>query len=191
MAPYTSGQAPAQGGAAGGNPSAAKSGIPVWLIVLLVVLVMIVAIVAILGVLAVVGVRKYLSAAKTAEALNGVNQIALDADRVYAEDGKLCESASSPVPASITQVSGKKYLSAVSDWEVDKSKHAGFDCLKFTMEAPQYYQYDYKKTPTGFVAFARGDLDGNGVASEFSKSGKLMGTSLVLDTEVTQKNPTE
>jgi Tfp pilus assembly protein PilE len=165
---------------------------PVWLIVLLAVLAVVVLIVGLLGVLAYVGVRKFIGLAKTAEATTNVNQMATDVDRAFATDGTLCESASLPVPASMSAVTGKKYMSTPSDWELDKVKHGGFACLEFSMMSPQYYQYDYKKTgPAGFTAFARGDLDGNGVTSEFSQSGRVTGGLLVIDTTITQKNPTE
>jgi len=165
---------------------------PVWLIVLLAVLAVIVLIIGLLGVLAYVGVRKFIGAAKTAEAVNNVNQMAMDVDRAFAADKTLCDSASLPVPASMSAVTGKKYMSAPSDWELDKVKHAGFDCIGFSMMDPQYYQYDYKKIdPTHFTAFARGDLDGNGVTSEFSRSGRVAGGLLVMDAAITQKNPTE
>jgi type IV pilus assembly protein PilA len=180
MAPYT----PAQ--------TAPAKGMPLWLIVLLAVLGVVLLIVAVLGVLAYVGVRKYVAASKSAEAMVSINQMALDVDHAFAEDATLCDSASSPVPASISAVAGKKYMSTPAEWEVDKGKHAGFDCIKFSMMDPQYYQYDYKRTgPTGFTVFARGDLDGNGVTSEFSKSGRVAGGFLVMDADITQKNPTE
>jgi type IV pilus assembly protein PilA len=174
------------------QPQQPKSGFPVWAIVLIIVLLLVVAIVGILAVLAVTGVRRYTMLAKTAEAMSSVNAMAHEAEVAYTENGAVCDSASAPVPAAISQVSGKKYMSSTSDWEADKAKNAGFACLKFEMSVPQYYQYDYKKTATGFTALAHGDLNGDSVTSEFSLSGHTSGTSgLTLDTSVKQTNPTE
>ena len=170
----------------------AKSGMPVWLIVLLVVLLFVIAIIGILAVLAVTGVRKYISASKNAEAMSNVYMIASDGESAFAADTKLCDSASTPVPASIKDVSGKKYMSSPSDWTVDSAKHAGFACLKFEKSDPQYYQYDYKKTgPGDFTALARGDLNGDGVTSEFAMSGHVAGGTVTLDSSVKQTNPSE
>ena len=88
-----------------------RKGMPAWLIVLLAGVGVIVLLVGTMGVLAWVGVRKYIAAAKTAEAVNTVNQIALAARTAYEEDA-FCDSASSPVPASMSSVKGIKYMSA-------------------------------------------------------------------------------
>jgi len=168
-----------------------KSGMPGWLIGLLVALLLIILLVAVMAVLAMVGVRKYIGAAKTTEAMAGVREMAADAQTAFDEDMKLCDSASAPVPPSIALVSGRKWMSSPSDWDTDSAKHAGFACLKFQQFVPQYYQYDYKRTGDAFTAIARGDLDGDGVTSEFSLSGRVVGTTLMVDPTATQKNPTE
>ncbi len=175
----------------GDNANQNKSGMPGWLIALLVTLGLIVVLGAILGLLAWMGVRRYLKAAKSAEALNTVGMIGTDAATAYAADMKLCKSATQPVPVSLTAVKAKKYMSTLTDWTRDPAD-AGFTCLKFSMEYPQYYQYDYKlTTPTSFQASGHGDLDGNGVASEFTMNGHVVAGAVVLDPSVTQKNPEE
>lgn len=159
-----------------------KSGMPVWAIVLIVVVLFVIAIIGILAALAIHGVHRYTTLSKTAEATSSVNSMASDAEREYEADAKICDSASSPVPKSITDVKGKKYMSSPTDWTADSTKNAGFSCIKFEMSFPQYYQYDYKKTGAdGFQAIAHGDLDGNGVTSEFSMSGKVTGGVVTLE----------
>ena len=80
-----------------------------------------------------------------------------------------------------------KYQSKASDWTVDQATNAGFACLKFSLEMPQYYMYSYALTGTGaaagdsFTASAQGDLDGNGVTSLFSIQGQI-GPSYTLMT---------
>ncbi len=168
-----------------------RKGVPAWPIVLLVSIGLVVLMVSVLGILAVAGVRKYINASKTAEAVNSVTTMALSANRAFESDHKLCESASSPVPASMSMVAAKKYMSTPADWDADRTKHAGFACIDFSMSFPQYYQYDYKKTGAGsFSAIAHGDLDGNGVTSEFSQSGRVVGGAITLDTLV-RKNESE
>lgn len=174
------------------QPPPQKSGFPTWLIILLSVGLFVIALIGILAVLAISGVRKYISASKTAEAQVTVRTLAMDADTAFAADGKLCDSASAPVPTTMAAVSAKKYLSSPSDWSADAAKNAGFACLKFEKSEPQYYQYDYKKSgPSEFAAVAHGDLDGNGVTSEFKLTGQVVGTTVNIAPTVMETNPQE
>lgn len=184
------------------QPQQPKSGASTAVIVIVIVLGCIVVFGGILAVLAIFGVRSYLAAAKSAEAINGVGTIARMAESSYSEENPetLCASATQPVPDSITMVAGKKYQSTTVEWSRDAATNAGFSCLKFDMSMPQYYQYDYKTSGSasrqapgdGFRAIAKGDLDGDGNASEFSLAGKIdPSKTLVLETTVTQVNPKE
>ncbi len=180
---------------------APKKGMPTWLIVVLVVVAFAVVLLGTMGVLATFGVRKYLAAAKGAEALNGVRQIAMSAQSSYDPargPAALCSSASSPVPSSIAAVTGKKYQSSPSDWQVDAPTKGGFACLGFEMTAPQYFQYDYRLVGKGtdvgdeFHAIARGDLDADGITSVYDLSGKIASPDhLVLATAPVVTNPNE
>jgi type IV pilus assembly protein PilA len=159
------------------------------LIELLIVLV----IVGILAVLATYGVRKYMANAKTAEARNSVGQMARDAAAHYELESMpggvlgggssavvsrgLCASAAAMVPAA--PPGGKKYQSAISEWNAGSATNAGFACLHFTMDQPQYYSYGYTSTGTAgakgdtFTCLANGDLNGDGVLSSFSITGQI------------------
>jgi type IV pilus assembly protein PilA len=144
----------------------------------LIELMIVVAIVGVLAVLATYGVRKYIANAKSAEATNGLGQVAANASMTYAVQLRLCKSASASVPATIGAVAGKKYQSTASEWNVDSNGGSGFACLRFTMDAPQYYQYGYVSPATGqvgdsFVATANGDLDGDGIESTFQIMGSV------------------
>jgi type IV pilus assembly protein PilA len=166
-----------------------SSGFLVWIVVLVVAIPLLVAIVGVFASLAIYGVRKYLVNAKTAEARNSVGQLAKDAVTAFARDGKLCPSASSPVPADVPR--GAKYLASPSEWEVDKAAHAGFACLQFSLSDPQYYQYDYKSTPTGFTITAHGDLNGDGDTSTFALEGHVSGGDINVAPNITETNPEE
>lgn len=170
-------------------PASQRSSFPTWLVVMLVIFGVFVLIAGTLGVLAYAGFRRYVTESKAAEATNDVGAISRAANQAY-EDGetssfggtstrRLCGSASNPVPASMSNVSGKKYASTTSDWTADTAPYAGFPCLKFSIDEPQYYQYDYQRTGGGstpgdsYKAIAHGDLDGDGVTSEFSLGGAI------------------
>ncbi len=115
---------------------------------------------------------------------------------VVTHDPGLCGD-STPVPASITQIRGKKYQPSAADYESGDDS-TGWACLDFSMEDPQYYQYQYQYlgglsaghpgvvlphggspkglSPTSaWAAVARGDLNGNGVTSWFVLNGAIEG----------------
>lgn len=166
------------------------------LIVVIVLVVLIVPVIGVLATLSIYGTRKYIATAKTAEARNTLGMIAKDAVVAYERevaDGKrrVCPSASAPVPADRTMVSGKKYMSSTAEWQADSAADAGFACLRFEMSMPQYFQYQYEATPTGFVARARGDLNGDGVFSTFEINGRIVGDRLVVSPAILETNPFE
>jgi type IV pilus assembly protein PilA len=155
----------------------------------------VVAIVGILAVLAAYGVRKYVTNAKTAEARSSLGSIARDEAAAFERESmastvlamkttanrsrRMCPSASATVPATSASIQGKKYQSTVKEWNVDEGTNAGFACLKFEMDQPQYYLYSYSITGSGynagdsFVAAAQGDLNGDGVLSLFQITGSV------------------
>jgi type IV pilus assembly protein PilA len=163
----------------------------------LIELMIVVAIVGILAVLAIYGVRKYLANAKTAEARNSIGQMAKDAAAAFEKESMqstvlalgtsaafsraLCKSASVSIPAAAASIAGKKYQSDPKEWNTDAIGNSGFACLKFSMDQPQYYMYNYASPGTGsagdtFTALANGDLNGDGTLSTFSITGSVNGS---------------
>ena len=174
------------------NPIA-KKGMGTLAIVLIVLVVLAVPGLGIFGVLGIYGVRKYIANAKVAEARNALGQMAKDAVMAYegGEPRRLCPSATAKVPVDWQMISARKYQSTTAEWNADEARNAGFSCLKFEMSAPQYFQYGYAATATGFVITARGDLDGDGQLSTFTIEGKLEGDRLVVAPQITETDPEE
>jgi type IV pilus assembly protein PilA len=158
----------------------------------LIELMIVVAIIGILAVLAIYGVRKYIANAKTAEARNSLGQIGKDSQTAYERESMasavlaaggttavlraLCLSDTVTIPGAITSVKGQKYQSQQAegkDWNNGSATNIGFYCLKFSMQAPQYYMYGYVSAVTNFSATANGDLNGDGVASTFQLYGNV------------------
>lgn len=135
----------------------------------------------ILAALSIYGVRRYLSSAKTTEAKNTVGAIARSAVVAYERHGKLCDSVEA-VPATVP--SGRRFQPTPSDW-------SGFACLGFTMTVPHHYQYAYTRTADGFVVTARGDIDGDGVFSEFSQYATVRNGSVILHDKLIVKDEFE
>jgi type IV pilus assembly protein PilA len=177
----------------------------------------VVAIVGILAVLAIYGVRKYIANAKTAEARNSLGQIGKDSATAFEKESMaatvlgegvstavgraLCITAAPTVPGTIAGVQGKKYQSSQApgaDWQAQNATNGGFACLKFGMQAPQYYMYSYISDSTAttqgtkFTAMANGDLNGDGIASSFQLFGTVDGNSqLVSSPNIQETNPEE
>jgi type IV pilus assembly protein PilA len=165
----------------------------------------VVAIIGVLAALAIYGVRKYLANAKSAEARTAVGRIAKDAASAWERETMaagtmalagvgdiaraLCDDAAR-VPTDVPQ--NQKYQSTPGDWRT-----GGWPCLRFSMDGPQYYSYTYiQDTATTFTALAEGDLNANGINSEFRMTGAVLtdteGESLLtLSPSITELNPDE
>ncbi len=185
----------------------------------LIELMIVVAIVGILAVLAIYGVRKYLANAKTAEARNVLGQMGKDQSTEFEKESMpgtvlsvgssaasshgLCITPTNPVPAAMTAIQGKKYQSdsaSGNDWQADgTTPRKGFPCLKFSMDAPQYYQYNFTSDATAttmgatWSGQAQGDLNGDGVVfSLFTLGGSVNPTlAFNLAPNIVELNPEE
>ena len=170
----------------------------------LVELMIVVAIVGILAALAIYGVSKYVKNAKTAEARDALGRMAKDAVTAYQKETmaptvlsaggvtaiahQLCESAAA-VPATVP--AGAKYQSQPSDWA-----GAGWSCLKFTMNEPQYYQYDYNSpnpadAAATFECVATGNLDGDSDNSTFKLIGAVQNRTATYAPSISESSPEE
>jgi type IV pilus assembly protein PilA len=192
----------------------------------LVELMIVVAIIGVLAALAIYGVKRLLNSAKSSEAKNTIGAIARGGTAAYERETTASEivgegsssaaashavcgvTGSGPVPASMAAVKGTKYQpnSAVGQDFNTGDDLNGWKCLKFSMSAPIYYQYNYTTTAVlttgtpaaftgeGFEASAQGDLNGDGaVFSQFARTAqvnKATGT-IVLATQVYVKNEDE
>jgi type IV pilus assembly protein PilA len=158
-----------------GYPPPKSSGVPGYVIAIIVV-VLVLPVLGILASLGIYGTRRYLQNAKTAEAKNTVGAIARAAVGAFERerpDGvsyQLC-GESSAVPREVP--AGRKYMPAPGDFDGDE--RTGWKCLKFTIETPIYYQYQYRRSnfigrnaaDVVFQAVAIGDLDADGTHSTF------------------------
>ncbi len=177
----------------------------------LVELMIVVAIIGVLAALAIYGVSRYLRNAKTAEARSAIGAMAKGNISFYnAEQGVtgvipegtdagvtrvICDTGSvnRPMPASVP--TGTKYQTKMADWS-DGSAGKGWPCLKFSMEQPQYFQYDYSasgyNTATAtFTAFASGDLNGDGKTSRFTYAGAVQSGKVTMAPAIAEVNPDE
>jgi type IV pilus assembly protein PilA len=192
-----------------------KKGLHGCVIALIVAVALCVVLVPIFAALGIYGMRKYLAAAKTAEAKNSIGAITRAAVYAYEREAysnelipsgastvslhKLCKSAT-PVPRAVPK--GVKYQPSSApgaDFQVGDAE-TGWPCLKFSMMQPMYYQYMYETgvgsgksgaTASGFEASAKGDLDGNGVTSFFGRGATVRNGQIVVSTEIVIENEFE
>lgn len=158
----------------------------------LIELMIVVAIIGVLAALAVYGVTRYLASSKTAEARNALGRLGKDVTSAYEGENmdttvltlkgstaisrRLCKT-STKVPAADGAIKGKKYQSDPGEW-VGADKETGWTCLKFSMQDPQYYQYEYislggSAADVTADSIAHGDLDADGALSTFKLAGKI------------------
>jgi type IV pilus assembly protein PilA len=177
----------------------------------LVELMIVVAIIGILAALAIYGVRRYLTNAKTGEARTNLGRLAKDAVSAWERENmnpallqagsnagvvnQLCPNAAAPVPAAVP--AGQKVQPNPASWTA-----AGWNCLRFSIDTPIYYQYNYvaqnpaNPANAAFVASATGDLNGDAaVFSNWSYSGAILagnpGVMRLAPTMVEPANPEE
>jgi type IV pilus assembly protein PilA len=171
----------------------------------LVELMIVVAIIGVLAALAIYGVRKYIANAKSAEARMTIGRIAKDASAAYNREQTsgsvltaggtanianiLCASALAPVPAAVPKA--QKVQSSPAEWSAG-SQTVGWACLRFSMQDPQYYQYNYTSaTAADFAAIATGDLNGDDVLSTFTLAGKVQSGVVNIAPNIAEVNPEE
>lgn len=138
--------------------SEGKKGVPVWVWIIVAVPVLVSAL-GIMSALAIYGVRKYMLNAKQVEARTALVVWANGLASCGQRDGHL-PPTSTPVPANLSDVQGKMWHSAPTDWS-----EPAYSCAGFNMPEPQYFQYQWQlSTPNEGAAHAVADLDGDGIA---------------------------
>jgi type IV pilus assembly protein PilA len=178
----------------------------------LIEMMIVIAIVGVLAVLAVYGVRKYVANARTAEARNALGQIATDAAAAVERERSqtvivavatnatvalgFCSTAANTVPAGGVSATPKnrKYQSAASEWAAG-SATTGWQCLKFQIEEPQAFEYEYSSVPSAsngnFAGIAHGDLNGDGLRSTLLVSGSAVAGAVSISPNIQETNPEE
>ncbi len=165
------------------------------------------ALVAILSTLGMYGLAKYVRHTKTAEAIASVEAVATGAalyfnssDSTQPTGTKLEAMRASrhfppasrgSVPVDPTDVQGKRYKSAMSDWLGSPWRE-----IRFSIPQPQFYAYSFEADGAGSaakaIATARGDLDANGVWSIYRLAVQPDDTTTaVVSSTLERTNPEE
>src|SRR5690606_10976108 len=102
---------------------------------------------------------------------------------------------STPVPALLASVKSAKYQSSPADWNTGDTD-TGWRCLRFTMDGPQYFRYQYLTADaSNFTARAQGDLDGDDNPSTFDLAGTILHVSgeqaVTIAPAIAETNPEE
>lgn len=147
-------------------------------------LMIVVAIIGILAAVAIPAFMKYIRKAKTSEARQQLEKMSAGA-RTYFLDEQILPGQIRPLPpqfpgtqaatpAATCCVAGvQKCVPDASDWTT-----ATWNALKFSMDDPHYYRYEFVSEGTNvdaqFTARALGDLDCDGVLSTFEVFGGVL-----------------
>ena len=145
--------------------SEGKKGVPVWVWIIVAVPVLVSAL-GIMSALAIYGVRKYMLNAKQGEARTALVVWANGLAACGQRDGHL-PPTSTAVPASLSDVQGKMWHSAPTEWS-----EPAYRCAGFSMPEPQYFQYQWElSSPNEGAVRAVADLDGDGIADAALRVG--------------------
>ena len=151
----------------------------------LIELMIVVAIIGILAAVAIPAFMKYMRKSKTTEATQGIKKIYDGARSYYLEENTARGTGAIiakqfPVTAAITPATkccssaGGKCAPAPSEWD---DAAGSWNALKFSMEDPFYFQYEYVSSGTDttsqFTARALGDLDCDGTFSTFEMAASI------------------
>jgi len=172
----------------------------------LVELMIVVAIIGVLAALAIYGVSRYFANAKTAEAKNTIGAISRAASAAFEREiataeilapgaggsqssHALCKSTGYPIPATVPV--GNKINPDPANYSQD-AQDEGWTCMRFSLDQPIIYQYNYRQGSgyvvaaapdpgaNGFEASATGDLDADGTYAYFARGGSIDTTTGTL-----------
>ncbi len=142
----------------------------------LIELMIVVAIIGVLAPVAITAFMKYISRSKTTEAMEGVKKI-YEGARAYFMEEANSQGSTTPIakqfPDSADRTPTDKCCSQTGEkCQPDADQWSGaWQSLKFAMEDPHYYQYQYTGSATAFTAHAFGDLDCDDTLSTFEMVG--------------------
>ena len=112
----------------------------------------------------------------------------------------MCGAATKTVPADKGSIKGVKYQSSTVNGEDfhGGTVTAGWKCLGFSLDAPQYFMYNYTATiddkvadNNKFSSIAEGDLNGDDNLSKFERAGIVRNGEIVLSPSIAETNPEE
>ena len=166
----------------------------------LVELMIVVAIIGVLAALAIYGVSRYLKHSKTAEATRNLGSIETGSKNQFQQETdtsgtgagpfvhQFCTPATAKVPSTGVPAAKKEKVVA-TEWDAST-----WQCLKFSINEPQFYAYNYNSAGTGtaatYTATAEGDLDGNTTTSlfELKGAGSTTGDAQRLSLKITNED---
>lgn len=149
----------------------------------LIELMIVVAIIGILAAVAIPAFLKYVKTSKTVEATTNIRKV-YDGEIAYYDEERVTSLGivmtkyfmdTDPQPATVSGVF-PGINKATGNWE-----GANWTAIKFGADSPVQYQYEANAAGAGtaasFTAYARGDLDGDGSQSLFTRVGSVNSAS--------------
>ena len=157
----------------------------------LVELMMVVVILGVLAAVAIPSFSRYVRRSKTAEATGNLSKIYMGEVAYFVRAAEESSASFVTAPSTFptltpaTPPTGSKFPAQPTSFTMDTA----WSAIGFAIDLPCYYTYGASGSATAYTVISVGDLDGDGVTSQFQRraelnGGEIQGSQLIITNEI-------